>query len=314
VSAMAILCSGQGYQGAGMFDLLADAPEADPVFEAAKSVLDGQDPRQLVRDASNDDLHADRLGQILCCTQAIAAWAVLSAKVLPRPLLVAGYSVGELAAWGVAGLIDYEAVLDLAVERAEAMDDATTEPSGLVAIDGLRRAALDPICRAHGAYIAIVNGEDQMLVGGIRRALEAVTHDAQAAGARRMTRLPVAVASHTPLLAGASDRFRQALKKAHLSAAVPPNVRLLSGIDGAAVFDVHAGADKLARQIQQTVDWAACMESCRAAGVTKVVELGPGNALARFMREFMPESDAHSLSEFHSLPGVKHWMQRSPAR
>jgi [acyl-carrier-protein] S-malonyltransferase len=313
VSAIAILCSGQGYQGAGMFDLLADAPEADQVFEAAKSVLDGQDPRQLVREASNDDLHADKLGQILCCTQAMAAWAVLSAKV-PRPLLVAGYSVGELAAWGVAGLIDYESVFDLAARRATAMDKATKEPSGLVAIHGLRRAALDPICRAHGAYIAIVNGEDQMLVGGTRRALEAVIHDAQAAGARRMTRLPVAVASHTPLLAGASDRFRQALKKAHLSAAVPPSVRLLSGIDGAAVFDVHAGADKLARQIQQTVDWAACMESCRAAGVTKVVELGPGNALARFMREFMPESDAHSLSEFRSLLGVKHWMQRSSAR
>jgi [acyl-carrier-protein] S-malonyltransferase len=313
MSGIAILCSGQGYQGADMFNLLADAPEAGPVFEHARLVLGGEDPREFVRRATDDALHADEVGQILCCTQAIAAWAVLSAKV-PRPMVVAGYSVGELAAWGVAGLLDYEGVLDLAVERAEAMDAVTTEPSGLVAIHGIRRAALDPICRAHGAYIAIVNGEDQMLVGGTWRALEAMIHDAQAAGARRMTRLPVAVASHTPLLAGASDRFRQALKKTHLSAAVPPNVRLLSGIDGAAVFDVHAGADKLARQIQQTVDWAACMESCRAAGVTKVVELGPGNALARFMREFMPESDAHSLSEFHSLLGVKHWMQRSSAR
>jgi [acyl-carrier-protein] S-malonyltransferase len=313
MSGIAILCSGQGYQAADMFNLLADAPEAGPVFEHARLVLGGEDPREFVRRATDDALHADEVGQILCCTQAVAAWAVLSAKV-PRPVVVAGYSVGELAAWGVAGLLDYEGVLDLAVERAEAMDAATIQPSGLVAIHGLRRAALDPICRAHGAYIAIVNGEDQMLVGGTRRALEAVAHDAQAAGAMRTTRLPVAVASHTPLLAGASDRFRQALKKAHLSAAVPPSVRLLSGIDGAAVFDVHAGADKLARQIQQTVDWAACMESCRAAGVTKVVELGPGNALARFMREFMPESDAHSLSEFHSLLGVKHWMQRSSAR
>jgi [acyl-carrier-protein] S-malonyltransferase len=104
---VAILCSGQGYQDAGMFDLLADAPAATPVFEAAKLVLDGKDPRQLVREASSDDLHADKIGQILCCTQAMAAWAVLSAKT-PRPLVVAGYSVGELAAWGVAGLLDHE--------------------------------------------------------------------------------------------------------------------------------------------------------------------------------------------------------------
>jgi [acyl-carrier-protein] S-malonyltransferase len=111
VSGVAILCSGQGYQGAGMFDLLADAPEADPVFKAAKLVLDGRDPRDLVHQASNEALHADRAGQILCCTQAMAAWAVVGGKV-HRPLVVAGYSVGELAAWGVAGLLNYEEVLD----------------------------------------------------------------------------------------------------------------------------------------------------------------------------------------------------------
>ena len=311
MSGIAILCSGQGYQGAGMFDLLADMPEAGPVFKAAKLVLDGKDPRELVREASNADLHADKVGQILCCTQAMAAWAVLGAKV-PRPLVVAGYSVGELAAWGVAGLLDYEGVLDLVVQRAAAMDEATTEAAGLVAIRGLKRAALDPICKAHGAYVAIVNGEDQLLVGGTRNSLDAVIHDAQAAGAEHTTILPVAIASHTPLLANASDQFRQALTRAHLPAEMPVDVRLLSGIDGAAVFDVQAGAHKLARQIKQTVDWRACMQSCRAAGATKVVELGPGNALARLMHEFMPDGDVHSLSEFHSLSGFEHWVQRSP--
>jgi [acyl-carrier-protein] S-malonyltransferase len=312
MSGIAILCSGQGYQGADMFNLLADAPEAGPVFEHARLVLGGEDPREFVRRATDEALHADEAGQILCCTQAVAAWAVLWAKV-PRPMVVAGYSVGELAAWGVAGLLDYEGVLDLAVQRADAMDEATTQPSGLVAIRGLKRTTLDPICRTHGAYIAIVNSEDQMLVGGTRTALDAVIHDALAAGAKHTTRLPVAVASHTPLLADASDRFRQTLTKERLPAAVPPDVRLLSGIDGAAVFDVRAGADKLARQIQQTVDWAACMQSCRAAGVTKVVEFGPGNALARFMRDFMPDIDAHSLSEFHSLLGFERWVQQSSA-
>ena len=67
--------------------------------------------------------------------------------------------------------------------------------------------------------------------------------------------------------------FRQALAEAHLPDKVPSDIRLLSGIDGDTVFEVHTGADKLARQIQQTVDWASCMESCRAAGITKAVEL-----------------------------------------
>jgi [acyl-carrier-protein] S-malonyltransferase len=229
---------------------------------------------------------------------------------VPRPLIVAGYSVGELAAWGVAGLLDFAEVLDLAAQRAAAMDAATTQPSGLAAIRGLTRDTLDAICRAHGAYVAIVNGRDQMVVGGTREALAGVIHDAQLDGAERTTMLPVAVSAHTPLLAEASDRFRQALAKAHLAAEMPSGVRLLSGIDGATLFDVQEGADKLARQIQQTVDWAGCMESCRAADVTKVVELGPGNALARMMHDFMPDSDVHSLSEFHSLSGFELWLQK----
>ncbi len=309
MSATAVVCSGQGFQNAGMFELLADAPEAAPVFEAAKLVLDGKDPRELVREANSEALHADKVGQILCCTQAMAAWVVVRDKV-PRPLIVAGYSVGELAAWGVAGLLEFADVLDLAVQRAAAMDAATTQPSGLAAIRGLTRDSLDAISRAHGAYVAIVNGRDQMVVGGTREALTAVIHDAQLHGAERTTMLPVAVPAHTPLLADASDRFRQALAKAHLAAEIPSDVRLLSGIDGATLFDVQAGADKLARQIQQTVDWAACMESCRASRVTKVVELGPGRALARMMHDFMPDSDVHSLSEFHSLSGFEQWVQK----
>src|SRR3984885_13332470 len=169
MSVTAVICSGQGYQGVGMFDLLADAPEAIPVFKAAEFVLEGKDPRQLVRKSSSDELHADKVGQILCCTQAMAAWAVLSAKV-PRPLVVAGYSVGELAAWGIAGLLDYGEVLHLATQRAAAMDKFTAQPSGLVAVRGLTRDRLEPICQAHGAYVVNINAEDRMLVGGARKA------------------------------------------------------------------------------------------------------------------------------------------------
>ncbi len=312
MTATAILCSGQGAQAAGMFDLLAEAPRAAHVFAAAKAALGGQDPRELVRRASAGELHANRAGQILCCTQAMAAWAVL-ADVVPRPLLVAGYSVGELAAWGVAGLFDVEGVLDLAAKRASMMDGVTDRPSGLLAIRGLCRPELEPLCRAHECHIAILVATDQMLVGGARESLRALVIDAEAHGARNTTMLPVAVASHTPLLDRASELFRDALAEAEPSTDVPSGVRLLSGIDGEAVFDARAGLDKLALQIRQTIDWAACMDACRSSGVDKVFELGPGTALARLMREVMPDSDIHSLSDFRTLDGLRRWLGASRA-
>lgn len=302
----AIVCSGQGGQASTMFDLLGGAPAASPVFEAAKSVLGGIDPRDLVRQQSSAAIHADKTGQVLCCTQAMAAWAVIGDK-LPRPLLVAGYSIGEVAAWGVAGLLDATGVLELASRRAAAMDAATLQPSGLASIRGLYRDVLEPVCQAHRCAIAIVNGPDQMLAGGTLADLAAVMRDAMRAGAQHAAILPVAVASHTPLLAAARAAFRQDLAKAPIPARVPEGIRLLSGIDGMAVFDVEDGEEKLARQIAQTVDWAACMDSIRACGVNKVIELGPGAALARMLRTELPHGDVHGLAEFHTLSGFTGW-------
>jgi [acyl-carrier-protein] S-malonyltransferase len=71
---VAILCSVQGGQHPGMFDLVANCPKAEPIFAAAARVL-GQDPRLFVRKAAPADLFSDFSGQILCCTQALAAWA-----------------------------------------------------------------------------------------------------------------------------------------------------------------------------------------------------------------------------------------------
>ena len=126
-----------------------------------------------------------------------------------------------------------------------------------------------------------------------------------------MTAIPVAVASHTPLLRRASERFRTALGKAKQPGTLPSGVRLLSGVDGNAVFDLRDGMDKLVRQVQQTVGWAACMDACRSGSATKVIELGPGNGLARMMHAAAPDSDAHSVSEFHSLAGVRRWLETS---
>jgi [acyl-carrier-protein] S-malonyltransferase len=71
------VCSGQGGQHSAVFDLVASCPEAELVF-AASAVL-GQDPRRFVRGAAPADLFSDLFGQILCCTQAPAAWAALDA-------------------------------------------------------------------------------------------------------------------------------------------------------------------------------------------------------------------------------------------
>lgn len=307
MTGVAILCSGQGAQAAGMFDLLGEASEAAPVFAAARRVVDGRDPRDLVRQSSEAELHANRMAQILCCTQALAFWAVLG-PASPRPITVAGYSAGELAAWGIAGVIDAATVLDLTARRAALMDEVSRTASGLGAVLGLPRVEIEAICRAHDLQIAIVNGPQHVLLGGAVADLEPALAQAQQRGAGRVVMLPVSVASHTPLLHDASKQFGELLRQRITGTRLPPGVRLISGVDGAPVWRLEDGLQKLALQIRQTVDWVACMDSCRAARPQRVLELGPGDGLARMAGEAMPDIAVRSVTAFRSLNGIRHWL------
>jgi [acyl-carrier-protein] S-malonyltransferase len=307
---VAILCSGQGVQHPAMFDLVADYPEAEPIFAAAADAL-GQDPRRYVRQATPADLFSDFSGQILCCTQAFAAWAALG-TVRPARAVIAGYSIGELAAWGCAGALNELSTLRLAQRRAAMMDAVAPSRSGLAAIAGLRRPVLEPILTRHALSIAIVNDVDSFTVGGPCTALQAACEEAAARGARRTVMLPVTVPSHTPLLSKATEQFRATLREA--SPRLPrAGYRLLSGIDGETVHNVETGIDNLARQISTTIDWAACLESCRSAGAVAALELGPGTTLSHMASALFPDGRARAVEEFRSLAGLRMWLQRAMA-
>ncbi|SFI24925.1 acyltransferase domain-containing protein [Methylobacterium brachiatum] len=301
---VAILLSGQGGQHPGMFDLTADHPAAQAVFSAAKPLLGGTDPRDLAR-SGGDALHANRAGQILCCTAALAAWRALG---FTGRAIVAGYSIGDLAAWGVAGRIADADILALAARRAEAMDAASGEGFGLAGIRGLTRDALDALALRHGCHLAIRNAADSFVVGGRRDALDALCRDAAAAGAQRAILLPVHTPSHTPLLAAASEAFRDALATVTLRRPPAEAPRLVSGLDGTTIFRPEDGLDKLARQISHTIDWAACLDACREYGADRVLELGPGHALATMARTALPDARIHALEEFRSVDGVAAWL------
>ena len=306
---VAILCSGQGGQHRAMFASLAEVAEAEPVFAAAASLLDDVDPRRFVRDAADEALFGNRAGQILCCTQALAAWAMLGDSRPPQVVL-AGYSVGELAAWGCAGVFTHEQVLRLAATRAALMDAAAPRDAGLAAIVGVSRPALDRLLQDHDAQLAIVNAPDSVVVGGTSVALEACIGEAIRQGASLARRLRVAVPSHTSLLDAAATGFARSVA-AEARHGLASGIRLLSGIDGDTVRDPADGLRRLARQISTTVAWSACLEACREAGASTFLELGPGGALARMAEGCGDRVSARSIDQFRTAQGVRDWLARA---
>ena len=310
---LALLCSGQGSQHSEMFGLTGNSPEANDLFAHAKTLLHGRDPRNIVRTENSNFLHHDRVGQILCVLQALAAAAALRQR-LPDRLIVTGYSVGEVAAWGVAGFLDALDVLDLVAHRADAMDAVSPPGDGMLFVRGLSREIIDSLCATYGAAVAIVNPGEAFVLGGSRVSLNALADAAKAADAIRVADIEVEVASHTKRLAPASAIFRGALQGIAPEVHISPKIRLLSGIDATPVMSVNIGMEKLAAQISNTVRWSDCLQACVEGGATAFLELGPGSALSRMVIGAYSNVAARALDEFRTLDGVATWVEKLASR
>jgi [acyl-carrier-protein] S-malonyltransferase len=306
---LAILCSGQGPQHRDMFALTGEVPEATNLFARAATLLGGHDPRAIVQADYDEAIHQNRIGQILCTLQALAATAALRSDWPPR-LTVAGYSVGEVAAWSVAGVMDATIALDLVARRAEAMDAASVSGDGLLFVRGLSRRAVEDLCTRYDGAIAIVNPGDAYVLGGAGEALDVIADQAQKIGAARIVRVAVKVASHTKRLAAASVEFRKVLDQTPMKHRPDAQVRLFSGIDASPVIDLSAGMDKLAEQISHTVQWADCLQGCVEAGASAFLELGPGRALSEMAAIAYPNIPSRSLEDFRTLQGARTWLDR----
>ena len=302
---LAILCPGQGAQHSAMFDVVAGVPEAEAVIAAADGVL-GTPARNLL--AGGSDIYRNRLAQPLICAAILARWQALQHD-LPEPDLVLGYSVGEVAAHAIAGTFGMTDCLRLAARRAELMDDASPPGGGLIAILGMGHRQIRELCTVTRVEIAIANAAAHFVVGGPADSLDAAAEMARSRGAR-VIRLNVEAPAHTALLRGAVEAFRTELVKVTLR---PARVPVLAGIDGHVVRDSVDAAASLAAQIAQTVNWSRCIAHAVEMGVTVFFELGPGDALARIVRETFPSAEARSLDEFRTLSGAIDRIRRALA-
>ena len=294
-SRLLILCPGQGHQHERMFDLARS-----DVSGAA--LLD-----QLDMPVDPDQMFSNRLAQPLIVAATLALWLALRESA-PRPALVAGYSVGELSAYGVAGALTAQETVALAATRAQLMDAcvAAQPAQTLVAITGPSPQRCAQLIAAERYYVAIDISEESCIAGGPLATLESVQQKISAVGGRSSV-LPVGLASHTPYLAPATAPFAAALRQAAFQ---PLQMPLLSGIAATTVHSPAMAVEQLSRQLAEPILWRGCMDACAEAGITVALELGPGNALARMLQARHPHIMCRAADDFRSLDGIRQWLER----
>lgn len=305
---LALLFSGQGGQTAAHWQQVRAGVTGD-LRAALAQVLPGLgEPAAMNVEAAPavdpEKLAENKIAQPLIFAQQMLLWGQLQA-CLPRPICAAGYSLGEMAACCAAGAFTAAEGLALCADRAAAMDGAASGEHGMLAVLGLDEALVHTLAEQAGLAVAIRNAPRHLVVAGPRPGIVAVADRFAAAGASRLVHLAVRTPSHTPLLAQASIAFKQRLDAL-------PDRRLafpvFSAIDASPARTARPALAALARQICTPLDWAACLQAVREMQPDAVLEIGPGNALARLFGELAPEIPVRASDDFRSVAGILAWL------
>ncbi|MEV4314333.1 ACP S-malonyltransferase [Actinocrispum sp. NPDC049592] len=300
---IAILAPGQGSQTPGMLSPWLELDGAEERI-AAWSEQAKLDLRTLGTTATAEEIVDTSVTQPLVVAAALLAQAELEKRFeLPAETIVAGHSVGELAAAAVAGVLTADDAVGLAAVRGREMAAACAlHPTGMTAILGGDPGEVVAKLTEYGVEPANMNGAGQIVAAGDLAALEKVVTDLPQ-GVKFRT-LKVAGAFHTHYMEPAQAKLRE--YASHLSTADPVRT-LLSNADGGEVGSGAETLERLVNQVTRPVRWDSCMATLGARGVTAVVELPPAGALVGLIKRELPEvarvrlktpADLDSLAEF----------------
>jgi [acyl-carrier-protein] S-malonyltransferase len=278
----AILFPGQGSQTSGMAAVAA--AERPDLLEQAREEL-GADPFEQIADGTH---HAQ---PALYCA-SLAHWKRAGS---PSGEMVAGHSLGELAALVAGGALGAEHGLRLAVVRGRLMEDAAeATPGGMLASLGGEEGTVREIAARFELTVANENAPGQLVLSGPSESISEARAELRTSGAKAI-RLPVAGAFHSPLMAGAAEAFRAALDEVEFRR---PGLPVYSSTSAAPFDDPR---DRLAAALTEPVVWCRTLAAMQEAGAGTFLETGPGDVLTGLVRRTLPDADASSLAETEAV-------------
>lgn len=277
----ALVFPGQGSQSLGMMNAYGDSAVVRTTFDEASSAL-GRDLWQLVAEGPPEALNQTVNTQPLMLTAGVAVYRLWREKGGPVPAMVAGHSLGEYSALVAAGVLALADAVPLVELRAKAMQEAVPAGEGaMAAILGMDPETIKQICAEseQGQVVQAVNfnAPEQTVIAGHAAAVQRAADACKAKGAKRAVMLPVSAPFHCSLMQPAAEKLKLRLESLTLNA---PQIPVVNNVDVAVVSDPAQIKDALVRQAAAPVRWVETMQAMQRAGVTQVLECGPGKVLS----------------------------------
>ncbi len=269
---------------------------------AAWSTASGLDLARLGTTASAEEITDTAITQPLVVAATLLAHQELTRRGLFRDAatVVAGHSVGEIAAYAIAGVISADDAVSLAATRGAEMAKAcANEPTGMSAVLGGDEAEVLARLEQLDLVAANRNAAGQIVAAGRLDALQKLAEDPPAKA--RVRPLATAGAFHTEFMSSALDGYAAAAAKV---TPAEPTTTLLSNRDGQPVSSATDAMEKLVAQLTRPVRWDLCTETMRQRNVTAIVEFPPAGALAGIAKRELRGVPTHAVKSPTDLDGL----------
>jgi [acyl-carrier-protein] S-malonyltransferase len=269
---------------------------------ATWSQISGLDLTRLGTTATAEEITDTAVTQPLVVAATLLAHEELIRRgvIDGKNTVVAGHSVGEIAAYAIAGVISADDAVKLAATRGAEMAKACAlEPTGMSAVLGGEEAEVLARLEALDLVPANRNAAGQIVAAGSIAALEKLAEDPPAKA--RVRQLATAGAFHTHYMATAAEGYAAAAESVTTA---EPTATLLSNADGQAVASASDAMAKLVDQMTKPVRWDLCTETMRQQNVSAIVEFPPAGTLAGIAKRELRGVPTHAVKSPADLDGL----------
>ncbi|BDY32708.1 MULTISPECIES: ACP S-malonyltransferase [Mycolicibacterium] len=298
---LALLAPGQGSQTPGMLTAWLELPGAADRL-ATWSQISGLDLTRLGTTATAEEITDTAVTQPLVVAATLLAHEALVKRGAPETTetIVAGHSVGEIAAYAIAGVISADDAVKLAATRGAEMAKAcAVEPTGMSAVLGGDEAEVLARLESLDLVPANRNAAGQIVAAGAIAALEKLAEDPPAKA--RVRQLATAGAFHTHYMASALDGYAAAAQSVTTS---EPTATLLSNADGQPVTSAADAMEKLVAQLTKPVRWDLCTATLRDRNTSAIVEFPPAGTLVGIAKRELKGTPTRAVKSPTDLDGL----------